>query len=1190
MSVSIASGNSKAVENYSAADVLPDFFETQAKNLIVLIKQYYKHLNSELNPSYEISNLISAHDIDLASEKYLDAIERIIAPNIPQSETLDRQRLFKIIANYYTNRGSEESIYTFFKIFYNEVVTLIYPKDFIFNISDDQSVASDKFRLRDSYRWQEFSYLISSNRDAAEWKNEFKKFVHPAGLKFFTALTISAVEDDISLDTMWNDGCGQLTKYLKDGEIPEDPCEFWESIDWEKAVGKHSPLYQPCIDIKFVYVFSFLYNSKFHYLEYLRNTINSNCSKYNLRAIYASYAISLLITDDPYGQVKRWDDTYRGIGKYLEHGAFGDGYSDYTLGGTELEFDPGRTVENNNTKFAGWSYDTSIDDFSRSYTCNIDPNETAIVDINSWVDYINDVIDAGDRRKFDIGNGLDTTISARHDYDSFNIVAILKENSTGELSVHSNAELIDSNTINFNFSSPPSFSEYTAYIFNVDEDLSNGYVTSFEGSQAIETDIGGTTYWVKEINHNLSSDKLIFSVRDLETNEFVIANATYVNNNVLSLTFSEEPPVSGYYVTIFHKAETNDYSSLIGNGVDNIIFVNHGITTEDVIFTLKEVSTGDDVQFVYSSVVDLNTIKLEFNDIPSADQYEIYVKQANSTEITDNYVSYELGDGINNSLVINHNLDTSNIIPIVKNALTNEFNVNMQYEIISSNSILFNFFDVPDKNEYYVTLFRAVNNNTPVNNGFTAVFDGDDTIISGNDFVLIEDINNPADGDHGSVSYDYEIAKFEIKKSDIELWYGSPLPITGDPDSSALGLSINQYSRYINWLNVRYGYQEAYNFTTSGVNDDIEVWPLEDSWSASNRFRHKDAKYFMPDEDEWYKAAYYDPNKNGEGSGGYYEYPTGSDTPPTAVANGTDEGTAVFDQDPTNDTVASVYEAGGLSSYGTMGQGGNAYEYLESAFDLTSDDPTERRTIRGGAWGYDVTNLSKSTRYEAGPSSNFGQNITSRLARNPNAIKINSGNEAEPADNSIWTYNVNHNINSENIIFGVSGVSDLKNIIVSGRIVDANNLELSFNEKPELSPNSLKVSVFYNQDVTDYITNIGDGTNNEFDITHNLGTTEIMFSARDINTGDIVYVYGKSTDGNNLKLVFEDIPTSGQYQIYIKKVEFIKNINEYGSALVDLNQNDTFSLNTDYINSLVYFEPGPASELICWYPTESNSN
>ena len=58
---SVASGNSKAVENYSAADVLPDFFESEAKKLIVLIKEYYKHLNSELGPSFEISNLVRGH-------------------------------------------------------------------------------------------------------------------------------------------------------------------------------------------------------------------------------------------------------------------------------------------------------------------------------------------------------------------------------------------------------------------------------------------------------------------------------------------------------------------------------------------------------------------------------------------------------------------------------------------------------------------------------------------------------------------------------------------------------------------------------------------------------------------------------------------------------------------------------------------------------------------------------------------------------------------------------------------------------------------------------------------------------------------------------------------------------------------------------------------------------------------------
>ena len=1449
---SVASGNSKAVENYSAADVLPDFFESEAKKLIVLIKEYYKHLNSELGPSFEISNMVSSHDIDLASEKYLDAIERVIAPNIPQSETLDRQRLFKIIANYYTNRGSEESIYTFFKIFYNEVVTLIYPKDFIFDTSNDKSVSSDQFKLRDSYRYQEFSYLISSNRDAAEWKSEFKKFVHPAGLKFFTALTISAIGGDTALETMWNDGCGVLTKYLKDGELPEDPCDFWESIDWEKAVGKHSPLFQPCIDVKLVYVFTVLYNSNLHYIEYLRNTINSKCSKENLRAIYASYAISLLITDEPYGQVKRWDDIYRGIGKYLEHGAYTDGYADYTIESTELEFNPGRTVENGNARFAGWSYDTSVDDFSRSYTCNIDPNENAIVDINSWIDYTNEVIDTGDRKKVDIGNGVDTTLSVVHNFNTYNIIPLLKNNITGELSVYSQAELTDLNTIVFNFSSPPGISEYSAYIFEVDEEeYTNGYVQSFEGSETVETDINGSTYWVKDISHNLSHDKLIFSVRDLETNEFITVNATYITNDILRLTFAEEPGAApnGYYVTIYYKEESNDFSSLIGNGVDTEIIVDHGIGSEDVTFVLKEISSGDDAQFVFASIVDIDNIKLEFNTPPSQEQYEIYVKQASSSGILETFVSFKLGDGINEFLSTNHNLNTLNIIPVVRNAKTNELNVTVKWEIINENSISFIFGDIPEENEYYVTVFRAATND----NAFTNSFDGDDTIISGNDYVLIEDINNLSDGSYGSVSYDYEIAKYEIKISDIELWWDAPLPISGDPDSPPLGFSFNQFSRFINWLNVRYGYHEAYNFTTSNDNDPIELWPLADSWSASNRFRHKDARYFIPSEDEWYKAAYYDPNKNGEGLGGYYEYPTGSDTPPTAVASGTDEGTAVFDQDPINDTVASVYEAGGLSSYGTMGQGGNAYEFIEDAANSTIDlleeltfvtigdegnavdttgfgdvsyaydiskfeitegniaeynadpannlqpitltsplrgtnkpatditwnecaryvnwlneregiqpaynftapgsstnievwtsgeawqtdgenlfrhkdakyfipnenewykaayyksggtnagywlyptgsdtaptavtsgtvddtavyvggvvtplspadvteagglspygtmgqggnvyehtentfdgandnvllnrvyrggssgtlantlvntsrafaganigspskglrvakvNPEANRVIRGGSWGYDVSNLSKSTRFQQAPQL-FGTNSTLRLARNPSAIKINSGTAIEPADNSIWTYNVNHNLNSENIIFAVSELNTKQNIIVSGRTVDANNLELSFNEKPELSPDSLKVSVFYNGDSGDTLFTIGDGINNEIDISHNMGTEEIIFSAREISTGDLVRVYGKTTDADTLRLVFEDIPTPNQYQIYIKNVKYIQGVIEYGSALDSLTANDIFNVDSDYLNSLVYFEPGPASEHICWYATESNSN
>ena len=43
--------------------------------------------------------------------------------------------------------------------------------------------------------------------------------------------------------------------------------------------------------------------------------------------------------------------------------------------------------------------------------------------------------------------------------------------------------------------------------------------------------------------------------------------------------------------------------------------------------------------------------------------------------------------------------------------------------------------------------------------------------------------------------------------------------------------------------------------------------------------RKPGAKVFIPTENEWYKAAYYDPAKGG--TGGYWAYPTRSDADPT---------------------------------------------------------------------------------------------------------------------------------------------------------------------------------------------------------------------------------------------------------------------------------------------------------------------
>jgi formylglycine-generating enzyme required for sulfatase activity len=127
----------------------------------------------------------------------------------------------------------------------------------------------------------------------------------------------------------------------------------------------------------------------------------------------------------------------------------------------------------------------------------------------------------------------------------------------------------------------------------------------------------------------------------------------------------------------------------------------------------------------------------------------------------------------------------------------------------------------------------------------------------------------------------------------------------------------------------------------------------------------QDAYYFLPSEDEWYKAAFH---KNDGPTANYWDYATGSNTIPTSVISGTSPNTAVYDlrlalgQHP-----ADVGIAGGLSPYGTRGQIGNEHEWTESAYDEVNDSSDEMRAARGGAFNSLEYNLRASDRGSGSP-------------------------------------------------------------------------------------------------------------------------------------------------------------------------------------------------------------------------------
>ena len=239
------------------------------------------------------------------------------------------------------------------------------------------------------------------------------------------------------------------------------------------------------------------------------------------------------------------------------------------------------------------------------------------------------------------------------------------------------------------------------------------------------------------------------------------------------------------------------------------------------------------------------------------------------------------------------------------------------------------------------------------------------------DFVNIGNTGNAADTTgYGAVPYEYRASTYEITQNAITKATASGLVgvTAGAWTGNQPAANINWYdaAAFVNWLNTSTGMTPAYDLAWDGSAWSMTLWSSGDAWQAGgeNLYRNKGAFYFLPSENEWYKAAYYNP-----AGSNYFLYPTASSNAPTAVASGTNARSAVYNNAAS--VPALVDSAGGLSPYGTMGQGGNVFEWNESAYAGTNNSPSENRALRGGSWLVNEAGLSSSGRFFDDPVDDF---------------------------------------------------------------------------------------------------------------------------------------------------------------------------------------------------------------------------
>jgi hypothetical protein len=259
-----------------------------------------------------------------------------------------------------------------------------------------------------------------------------------------------------------------------------------------------------------------------------------------------------------------------------------------------------------------------------------------------------------------------------------------------------------------------------------------------------------------------------------------------------------------------------------------------------------------------------------------------------------------------------------------------------------------------------------------------------DTFGSGGNAFTIDFVNvgnpgnandvGPNGGPYGGVANNFRIGTFEVSRDAITKANAvGNLGITladmtnfggNGVNRPATGTSWNEAARFVNWMNTSSGFSAAYKFSLQpgdvgySANSNITLWQVGDAgYNAANLYRNSNAFYFLPSENEWYKAAYY----SGSGTT-YFDYALQSDTIPNAVSGGASGAVYNGQTGP-----ADVANAGGSSFYGTEAQNGNVYEWNESAFTAPNDSSSEIRAIRGGAWFLPESSLRSSVRSTVSP-------------------------------------------------------------------------------------------------------------------------------------------------------------------------------------------------------------------------------
>jgi formylglycine-generating enzyme required for sulfatase activity len=159
-------------------------------------------------------------------------------------------------------------------------------------------------------------------------------------------------------------------------------------------------------------------------------------------------------------------------------------------------------------------------------------------------------------------------------------------------------------------------------------------------------------------------------------------------------------------------------------------------------------------------------------------------------------------------------------------------------------------------------------------------------------------------------------------------------------------------ARFANWM---------HNGATNGANTEQGAYQLNGALAGVFK-KTTNATWWIPSEDEWYKAAYYDPAMVSSNNAGYHDFPTGSDEPNFPVAEAPSAGTNSANYSGALGNGLKLTPAGTYSNsysyYGAYDMAGPLWQWNDAVY-TNAKGMGENRGMRGGSWSLGILTIHR---------------------------------------------------------------------------------------------------------------------------------------------------------------------------------------------------------------------------------------